>query len=215
MSLSRHTANRIARKFACAMSAGLTLLALSSASASAGTQLPLLAPEVAPSCASQTFSQPFAALNDGNYYTLVPGSEFNGSSEGWTLANGAHVIQTTRPDGTNGGALDMPAGSIAVSPPVCVTLLYASARIWERGGEGASVSVSVAYAGTHSATKPKKAGRLQSEGEGQGWTLSEPFEVRPELGGNEEGSREVRFVFIASGKGHSQLYGLYLDPWMR
>ena len=29
-------------------------------------------------CPGQTFAQPFEALKDSNYYTLVEGSEFNG-----------------------------------------------------------------------------------------------------------------------------------------
>jgi hypothetical protein len=45
-------------------------------------------------------------------------------------------------------------------------------------------------------------------------TLSQPFAVKPELGGSEEGAREVRFVLTA-GSGEAQLYGLWVDPRMR
>ena len=49
-----------------------------------------------------------------------------------------------------------------------------------------------------------------------GWTLSEPFDVQPELGGKSEATREVRFVFAAGkGSGDTQLYGLFVDPRMR
>ena len=213
MSLSRPTANKVSRKFGCAVGASLMLLSLSVTSAVAKPAQPQPS-QPAGACTTQAFSQPFTALGDSNNYSLVPGGEFNSPSEGWSLFNGAHITQTTRPDGSTGGALDMPSGSVAVSPPVCVNLLYPTARVWERSPGGGSVTVEVVYAATKSATQPKTVGSL--EGEGSGWTLSEPFEVRPELGGPEEGNREVRFVFIAGHNDQdSQLYGLWVDPRMR
>jgi hypothetical protein len=41
------------------------------------------------SCENQVFSQPFASLEDANYYTLAPGGEFNSASQGWVLSGGA------------------------------------------------------------------------------------------------------------------------------
>ncbi len=215
MSLSRPTANGITKKLSYVAGACLVLVGLSATSALARTvQLQAAQQSPAPSCSTQAFSRPFTALGDSNNYTLVPGSEFASSSEGWELENGASVIQTTRPDGSRGGALDLPAGSFAVSPPVCVNLLYPTARIWERSTEGAAVTVEVAYAESKSAIKPKTVGHLA--GTSTAWTLSQPFEVRPETTGSEEGNREVRFVFIANKHAvDTQLYGLYVDPRMR
>ena len=196
---SRLTAVRFMRKIGCAAGACLALLALSSTPALAAS-----------TCEGQTFSQPFATLNDFNYYTLVAGSQFNGPSEGWRLSDGAQIVQATRPDGSIGGVLDVPEGSRAVSPPVCVTLLYPSARVYVRNMEGsAALRVAVAYAST--GIVARVAGL---RGENESWTVSAPFSVLPELGGAGEETRAVRFVFTGRS-GDTQLYGLYVDPWMK
>ena len=164
-------------------------------------------------CPGQTFSQPFAALQDTNYYTLVQGSSFDSPGEGWELHNGAAIVASTRPDGSSGGALDLPSGAYAVSPPVCVTLAYPTARTWIEGVKGlGGVVVGVYYAGSRSVGLP--VGLLTSP-QGAGWQLSKAFEVRPQLTGAEEGVREVRFVFASVGRGSDyRLSGLYVDPRM-
>ncbi len=162
------------------------------------------------------FSQPFAAFGDSNYYTLVPGGEFNSSSEGWELYNGARIVKTTRPNGATAGVLDLPGGALAVSPPVCVTLEYPTARVWVRdvrGSEG--VAAAVAYPGTRlSVTAPQNVGQLH--GQQTSWTLSNPIDVQPEIAFATEGAREARFVFLAVARsGETQLSGLWVDPHMK
>jgi hypothetical protein len=164
------------------------------------------------SCENQVFSQPFASLGDANYYTLAPGGEFNSASEGWVLSGGAHIVKAARPNGSSGGVLSMPAGSEATSPPICVTLEYAKARVWLRGAEsGKPLTVAVSYPETRSAAKPKRVGQLT--GQKSSWTLSQPFAVKPELAGSEEGTREVRFILTA--RSEAQLYGMWVDPRMK
>jgi len=198
---SRSTARKLSSKLGGAVAACLLLLAVSSSSALAAS-----------TCEGQSFSQPFESLGDDNSYTLVPGSQFDSASEGWQLSGGAHIAEATRPDGSSGGVLEMPAGSRAVSPPVCVTLSYPSARVSvSRNGAGHAILLAgVAYAGTGNAAVVAGI-RASSEL----WTVSNPFNVLPQLGGSSEETREVRFVFAAvSGSGTSlQLYGLYVDPW--
>jgi hypothetical protein len=230
MSLSRPTASKFIGKFGCAAATIVVLLGLSAASALARKgalpvvkEAPAAVNAVLAVCPGQTFSQPFAGLGDANYYTPVEGSEFNSPAEGWELAGGAHIVNTTRPDGSTGSALDLPSGSAAVSPPVCVTLQYPTARMWTNTVQGKSdVLVSVAYANTKTASKPKQVGAIQEEENDEsnrpdtGWTLSAPFDVQPELGGKVEETRQVRFIFAATGKASdTELYGLYVDPRMR
>jgi len=166
------------RYFGCVAGFCLVLLGLSAAPAlAAGSP-----PTTPTSCEGQTFSQPFTAQNDFNYYTLVPGGEFNSASEGWTLSRGAQIVQTTRPNAATGGVLNLPSGSRAVSPPVCVTLQYQTARVWVRNVRGAAaVTVGVAYAGTPTATNPKAVGQVH--GQQSSWTLSEPFNLEPQIAG--------------------------------
>jgi hypothetical protein len=196
---------------------GLVLLGLSSSPALAGTLLGEATNTSTTSkalalCPGQIFSQPFAAVGDYNYYTLVPGSEFNNPPEGWELQGGAHVVSSTLPDGSSGHALELPSGSVAVSAPVCVTLSYPTARVYTNGDGNGGVNVAVSYAGTRSETKPRGVTAIYGA---NGWTASEPFKVLPQLAGKEEGAREVRFVFTAGGSSSTLLYGLYVDPYAK
>jgi hypothetical protein len=226
MSLSRPTATMSLRKLGCTLGAAAVVLGVSSASALAdptpeaanlatvAAATPVQGNAAPASCPGQTFSQPFAALEDGNYYTLVPGSEFNSGPEGWELIRGAHLTRTQQPEGGNGFALELPAGSIAISPPVCVTLQYPTARVWTRSPQGNdNVVVATFYEATHSVTQPQPLSSVA--GTGGEWQLSEPFAVDPELGGKSEEAREVRFVFAPSGHGRSsEIYGVWVDPRM-
>jgi hypothetical protein len=221
MSLSRPTASRFTRKIACTAGvvAGLLGFAAVPALADEGKVAPR---KPAPAkvnaelavCPGQTFSQPFEALKDSSYYTLVQGSEFNGPKEGWELSNGAEIVEGTGPEGSV-SSLNLPSGAEAVSPPVCVTLLYPTARVYVQNVEGGGgVAVSVAYAGTKSEEKPKNV--VQVHGEHGEWTLSNPFNVQPQIAGKAEETRQVRFHFTAGGKNNDyRLYGLYVDPRMR
>jgi hypothetical protein len=239
MSLSRTMASRFIRAVACAAGTCAAFATVtvgpaqaaetqSSSSAPAPVVASASAPEAATApveaaspavdaelavCPGQTFSQPFAALGDANYYTLVQGSLFDSPDEGWALHNGAAIVAATRPDGSSGGALDLPSGAYAVSPPVCVTLQYPTARTWIEGVKGfGGVVVGVYYAGSRPVGGP--VGLLTAP-QGAGWQLSRPFQVHPQLTGAEEGVREVRFVFASLGRGSDyRLSGLYVDPRM-
>jgi hypothetical protein len=217
MSLFRPTALKYIRNLGLVLALCVGLLALCSTSAlakNAGSKAPpaKVIEELAV-CPGQTFLQPFEAFADSNYYTLVEGSEFNGGAAGWEMTNGAAVVGGTRPDGSTGEVLDLPAGAIAVSPPVCVTLQYPTARSWVQSVQGGGgVTVGVYYAGAKSTGK--SVSQLSSKpGD---WLLSSPFDVRPELTGKAEGIREVRFVYANTTKDSDfHVWGLFVDPRMR
>lgn len=199
------TARKLVSRLAIAASAGAALLGV------IGTS-PALAAEGSSSCQGQVFTQPFQLFGDSNYYTLVPGSQFNASEEGWELSGGARITEANRPYGLRGGVLELPSGARAVSPPMCVTLLYPTARMWARRveGTGGVVRVGVSYAGV----RPEMVEAVR--GSRTAWTLSEPFEVRPQLGGEGEETREVRFILTARGDNNPtyDVYSLYVDPRM-
>jgi hypothetical protein len=195
--------------FACLAVCGVSAMPASAATTTTQTQLAAM-------CEDQTFSQVFSVSGDTNFYTLVPGGEFNSASEGWTLYNGARIIQATRPNGSTGGVLDLPSGSMAVSPSTCVTLQYPTARTWVRDVKGSEgVAVAVAYPGTRlTITSPQNVGQVH--GVQTNWTLSGAFNVQPQIAGATEGPREAKFVFAAPGRGTEvELSGLYVDPRMR
>jgi hypothetical protein len=164
-------------------------------------------------CSQPTLTQPFTAWNDFNWYTLVDGQtpgSFDGT--GWTLSGGARVVTTTLADGTTTTVLDLPSGSKAVSPTVCITSAYPTARTMVRNVKGSEgVFFYVSYAGTSTWNNPKNTGQVH--GTGTAWTLSGAVNVQPS---NVIGWQLARFTFVPGGNtSEFQIYNFYVDPRMR
>lgn len=161
------------------------------------------------SCTAPALTQPFLSAKDSNWYTLTPGEtpgSFNGA--GWTLSGGASI----KPGQSGAGSvLDLPSGSQAVSPPVCVASDYPTARTMVRdvaGSEG--VQVYVAYAGTRTESQAQNTGQVH--GQQSAWSLSNTFNIHP---GNLPGWQLVRFTLVPGGRSSDfQVYDFYVDPHM-
>ena len=114
-------------------------------------------------------------------------------------------------DGTTGTVLDLPSGAAAISPEVCVTSDYPTARGMVRdvvGSEG--VFFYVSYEGTSTWATPKNTG--QFHGSGTAWTLGGAINVQPY---KVSGWQPVRFTFIGGGKTSDfQVYNFQVDPRM-
>ena len=177
----------------------------------AGGSAQAAAPVTTSACSqpSYSFSQPFLSLKDANWYTLAPGQSVNSfTGAGWTLSGGAKVVTTTLADGSTGSVLDLPAGSTAVSPPMCVSAVYPSARAQVRDLVGApSVRLFVQYTNTKSWQKPIAAGVLAGKTQ---WASSQPLNLHP---GNLYGWQQETFTLTGGDKGSDvQVYNFYVDP---
>ena len=166
-------------------------------------------------CQAPFLSQPFLNLRDNRHYTLTPGGDFNNpAGAGWQFFGGAHIVQTAGPDG-QGGTLDMPSGSTAVSPIMCVDMTYPTARLWAKTiTDDGDVTVAVSYAGTKTELKPQDVGHVK--GDHSNWKLSNDVQIKPELAGKAEGWRKVAFILAARGnRGDFQIDNFFVDPRMR
>jgi hypothetical protein len=162
--------------------------------------------------ATPAVAQPFLSFGDSNWYTLVPGQLPNSfSGAGWTLTGGASVVTTTISGGASGTVLNLPSGSQAVSPTICVNNEYPIARTMVRnvtGNEGVNFSVSYETAKTW--TKPQNAGN--AKGNGTAWTLSNKINTHAT---NSAQWQLVRFTLVPGGTKHDfQIYNFYVDPRM-
>jgi len=171
------------------------------------------------SCADPVLSQPFLAWGDSNWYALASGEtadSFTGG--GWTLTGGAKIVTTTLQDGTTGAVLDLPSGSSAISPTICLTSAFPTARTMVRnvsGSNGGSVGFSVSYAGTSSQDDPVQTGTFKttgSSGVAGDWALSEPADLDPST---TPGWQLMQITLTANGPKEFQVYNLYNDPMMR
>ncbi|HSS40825.1 MAG TPA: hypothetical protein VLT58_18820, partial [Polyangia bacterium] len=76
------------------------------------------------------------------------------------------------------------------------------------------VTVGVYYSGLKGGPAGQPVGQLNAK-KNAGWELSNPFNVKPQLAGSEEGTREVRFIFANTTKSSDfHVSGLYVDPRM-
>lgn len=166
-------------------------------------------------CQAPLLSQPFLNLKDNRAYTLAPGGDFsNPAGAGWQFFGGAHIAQTGGPDG-NGGTLEMPSGSTAISPIMCIDMTYPTARLWAKTIiDDGDVSVAVSYAGTKTELQPQDVGHVK--GDHSNWKLSNDVQIRPDLAGKTAGWRKVAFILTANGKrGDFQIDNFFVDPRMR
>ena len=163
-------------------------------------------------CAAPALAQPFTWASDTNWYAPLPGESWDSiPATGWTLSGGAKVVTVTLADGARGTVLDLPAGAKAVSPGVCVTNNYPSARGEIRMTSGStSVAVSVAYMGSKTWGSARASGTVA--GVSTGWTLPAAVSINP---GSASGWQSAQFTFVAASKGEYQISNFYVDPKMR
>jgi hypothetical protein len=170
-------------------------------------------PTTTSSCATGVFTEPFLFVGDSNWYTLMPGQAVdNFDGTGWTLSGGATIVQTTIRNGKTGAVLDLPSGSRAVSPTICVTRYYPRARMMVRNVKGSEgVFFHVSYLGTSTWDKPKNTGQVH--GSGTAWTAADAVNLQPY---GVDGYQTVRFTFKPGGNtSRFQLYNVYVDPRMK
>ena len=165
------------------------------------------------SCAAGNFSQPLLGLKDKSYYTLAPGGAFDSdTTDGWQFSGGASIVPAPQSDGGVGNVLDLPSGSQATSPPMCITTDYPTARAAIRNVVGKDgVSFNVQYYRDGAWTDPKNNG--QFHGEKMGWSLSPRLNIHPY---KTTGWQQVRFTFLAGGTaGDFQVDDFWVDPRLR
>lgn len=164
-------------------------------------------------CSPPPLSQLFLSYNDTGWYTLLAGETTNGfDGGGWQLGGGAHIITTQLSDGQVGPVLDLPGGSVATSPAVCVSPSFTTARTMMRTlARNDGVSVYVSSADTEAWNGPRNLGQVKSSG--AEWTASDALSLQPAIGG---GWQRVRFTLVPRGA-HTeyQLYNFGLDPRMK
>jgi hypothetical protein len=176
---------------------------LASAPAMAATQ----------SCSNPLLTQAFLGWGDSNQYTPAPGESADSfAGSGWTLSGGASIITTTLADGSTGPVLNLPSGSVAVSPVMCVNSAMPTARTMIRdvaGSEGVFF-----YINYPNAPGWKNTGQVH--GQGNNWSLSGSVNIQTNgLAGWTLG----QFEFVGGGNPQNpsdfQLYNFYVDPYAK
>ena len=162
-------------------------------------------------CVPPQLSQAFLWAGDRNWYTRALGVTDAGfDGDGWILSGGASIVQGQRPDGSTGPVLDMPAGSQAIAPVMCVTADYpfTRAQMLASAGDG-SVDMYVAYNGTKTWNNAERSATIK--GPKAAWGLSGNGNINP---GKDAGWQLVQITLAARDTSHAQIADFQIDPRM-
>jgi hypothetical protein len=172
-------------------------------------------------CAPQpTLSQSFTAWNDFGQYTPVANAGVENGATGWTLTKGAAVIAGNEPWQIGGhadrNALDLPAGSAAVTAPICIDETYPYFRLFARnaGASKTSLKIEVLYfdnKGKLLNTKPYDYKPTTTAWQPTGMVGINVFTPKTTTT-----AAPVAFRFTPTGNdAHYQIDDVYVDPWAR
>lgn len=163
-------------------------------------------------------SQSFSAWGDNAFYTPAPDAGIESGAAGWTLAGGASVVDDNEPWRIGGAsdskALDLPEGSSAVSPPMCVDATFPHFRLFaNRMTKKGDLKVDVLFfdeKGNLKATAPFK-----HHPNGNGWRATNMIRLDLFAKDTTVDAAPIAFRFSTEKDSDYRIDDLYVDPMMR
>jgi hypothetical protein len=167
-----------------------------------------------------TLTQPFAPFSDLGLYTPVANQGLEASSTSWTLSGRATVVAGNEPWKVGGSAdshsLDLPAGSTAVTAPICIDQTYPYFRLFalNAGSAKRSLEIDVLYYDTKGkllSTKP-----YGYESASTAWQPTPTIAIDVWDKSPAATAAPVAFRFIPKGNdAHYVIDDVYVDPYAR
>lgn len=195
----------------------LRKLVLAAVAALAAMALPATA---AHACSYGEAEQVFQPWGDASHYVLAPDGGFESGGSGWSLGGGAKAVEGNESfflnDAADTKSLALPAGSSALSPPICMSIDTPSFRLLARnGGDPASYLKVEATYPLLGLIRTKTLSTVKS---GPSWAptqqMSTVLTLSTVVGTVIPSSIQVRITPVGSG-GNWQVDDLYVDPFAR
>jgi hypothetical protein len=174
----------------------------------------------AQACSSSGAKTVFSPWGDQRNYVLAPDGGFEAGGSGWQLNRGAAVVEGNESYYLNAAAdsksLSLPAGSSAVSPPVCMAIDTPSFRLVARnsGNPSSQLRVEAVYK-LLGLVRTRTAGTLRA---GSAWaptqSVSTVLTLSTLVGTLIPSAIEIRFTPLDSS-GQWQVDDVYVDPFRR
>jgi hypothetical protein len=172
-------------------------------------------------CAPQpTLATSFSTWSDYNLYTPVPNAGVEIGATGWTLTGAASVVSGNEPwkigSASDRSSLDLPAGSSAITAPLCIDETYPHFRLFVRnaGTLSSALKIEVLYfdaKGNVINTKPYDYKTTSSLWQPSGMVGINVFTPKTTVA-----AAPIAFRFTPTTKdGHFQIDDVYVDPWAR
>jgi hypothetical protein len=193
---------------------GLAVLAAAPAQANQGIANPY-------DCKPEpTLTQPFAPFGDLGLYTPVAEAGVEAGAASWTLSGGATVVDGNEPwqigGATDSHSLDLPAGSAAVTSPICIDRTYPYFRtfVLNTGSAKRSLEIEVLYYDTKGkllGTKP-----YGYESDSTTWQPTPTIAIEVFDKKATVAAAPVTFRFTPKGRdAHFRIDDVYVDPYAR
>jgi hypothetical protein len=174
----------------------------------------------AQACSYTGARQVFKPWGDQHNYSLAPDGGFEAGGSGWSLQGGASVAAENESfdlnSGSDGHSLSLPAGSSAVSPPLCMSLETPVFRMVARNGGDPSSKLRVEA--TYNLLGILRTTVVNTVSSGTEWAPTQ--EMSPVLGLSTivgtvlPASIQVRITPVGTG-GAWQVDDLFVDPFSR
>jgi hypothetical protein len=159
---------------------------------------------------NESVSQIFAPWGDFDNYRLAPGGDFDGSTEGWQLSDGASVQPGESPLGGS-SVLSLPRGSSAVSAPICLDGSEPHARMFVQTTSNFFRAGRVLVEAVSPNGPTVAVGTVRGDDE---WSLSRRF-AAPAWWVKRDGIDSFQYQFTSFGVRDTVVDGLYVDPRAR
>jgi hypothetical protein len=194
------------RKFLTTVAASAAVLACFAAGAQA--------------CDYGTAEQVFRPWGDSHSYVLAPDGGFEAGGAGWALSGGAAVVAGNESfflnDAGDSHSLDLPNGSSALSPPICMSLDTPIFRLVARNTGDPSAGLRVEA--TYKLLGLVRTKTVSTVAAGAGWAPSQQMSTVLTLstivGTLIPSAIQIRITPVGSG-GDWQVDDLYVDPFAR
>lgn len=179
-----------------------------------------LGPAAAQACNYSGAEQVFSPWGDNHHYVLGPDGGFEAGASGWSLSGGAKTAAGNESyylnDAADSRSLSLPAGSSAVSPPVCMALDTPIFRMFARntGDPSSRLRVEAVY---------KLLGLVRTKAvstvaAGPEWAptqqMSTVLSLSTIVGTLIPSNIQIRITPL-DNKGQWQVDDLYIDPYAR
>ena len=174
----------------------------------------------AQACDYRGAEQVFRPWGDNHFYVLAPDGGFEAGGTGWTLSGGAATVAGNESfylnDAADQRSLSLPAGSSAVSPPICMSIDTPIFRLLARntGNPGAGLRVEATYK-LLGLVRTKTISTVYG---GPEWAPSQQMStvltLSTVVGTLIPSAIQIRITPVGSG-GNWQVDDVYIDPFSR
>jgi hypothetical protein len=171
-------------------------------------------------CPYSGAEQVFRPWGDMHHYVLAPDGGFEAGGSGWSLRNGARVVDGNESyylnDADDSRSLSLPPGSSAVSPPICMSIDTPLLRMLARNSGDASSRLRVEA--TYKLLGLVRTKTVSTVTAGPSWQptqqMSTVLTLSTIVGTLIPSSIQVRITPL-DGKGEWQIDDFFVDPFAR